>query len=137
MKHEGLELEYEWTSVLRDDGAPYRFPSPLTQGKAGPYAGPAVYRWLPFLNTPGDTQRVYIGEAANLARRVYHYLNPGPTQQTTIRIRALMDAVLVQGMQVQLDALRIGRLTINGEQCRRARWQTASCADWWRTGWCL
>jgi len=48
-----------------------------------------------------------------------------------------MDAVLVQGMQVQLDALRIGRLTINGEQCRRARWQTASCADWWRTGWCL
>ena len=48
MKLETLHLEYEWTPVLQDDGAAYRFPTPLAQRKVGPYTGAAVYRWMPF-----------------------------------------------------------------------------------------
>jgi hypothetical protein len=111
---ESLELKFLWKPVLQDDGGPYRFPSPLAQRKAGPYAGPAVYRWLPFRETPGDMRRVYIGEADNLARRVYHYLNPELTQQTNTRMRALMDGLLQEGLHIQLDALSIDGLRVNG-----------------------
>ena len=111
---ESLQIESEWTPVLQDDRGPYRFPSPLPQRKAGPYAGPAVYRWLPFLVTPGDIRQVYVGETDSLARRVNHYLKPGSRQQTNLRMRSRMDALLLEGKHVQLDVLRIECLQING-----------------------
>ena len=58
--------------------------------------------------------QAYVGEASNLARRVGQYLNPGSRQQTNLRMRKLMDALLMAGMHVQLDVLRIERLRVNG-----------------------
>ena len=105
-----MDLTYEWITVVQDDETPYRFP--LAINRSGPYAIPAVYRWLPFRQRPGDLQRAYIGESENLARRVCGYLKPGPSQKTNIRMRQLMDGLVSDGLQVQLDVLRIDQLVI-------------------------
>ena len=113
MAHALIDLTYEWITVVHDDETPYRFPLPIK--RSGPYAIPAVYRWLPFQQQPGDFRRAYIGESENLARRVCGYLKPGPSQKTNIRMRQLMDGLVSDGLHVQLDVLRIDQLVIEDE----------------------
>lgn len=48
---------------------------------------PGVYR-LVFQGPP--PQHVYVGEAADLRRRMGNYRNPGPTQQTSLRVNGLL-----------------------------------------------
>jgi hypothetical protein len=44
---------------------------------------PAIYRFR-ILGSGGEA--LYVGETDNLARRFGNYRNPGPTQQTSLRI---------------------------------------------------
>lgn len=47
-----------------------------------------------------------MGETDALPQRLYQYLNPGPSQRTNLRLRALFDSEVAQGNMVQLDVLR-------------------------------
>jgi hypothetical protein len=52
---------------------------------------------------PDKRQSVYIGESDNLARRFGNYRNPGPTQQTSLRINGALFALLSNGGQLSLS----------------------------------
>lgn len=74
-----------------------------------PFA-PAVYR----LVLDGASQpSLYIGETDNLRRRGGNYRNPGPSQQTSTRINALLRRHLQRGGTIRLDVADI-RLTVDG-----------------------
>lgn len=68
-------------------------------------AMPALYR---FRLTGSGGERRYIGETANLARRIYMYCNPGPSQMTNLRLNQLFSQHLHFGGQVCLDAVLKG-----------------------------
>lgn len=50
-----------------------------------------------------DIREVYIGEATNLRRRVHNYRSPGPTQETSKRINALLLKVLAEGAEAHVS----------------------------------
>ena len=66
---------------------------------------PGIYR-LMFDPLPGDTRpRVYVGETDNLRRRLSgNYRNPGPSQQTSLRVNALLREHLSRGGVITLSA---------------------------------
>jgi len=65
---------------------------------------PAIYR---FRIRARDSESAYIGETENLARRLMFYSNPGPTQQTNLRInsefRRSLSASAEVGVSVVLE----------------------------------
>jgi hypothetical protein len=67
-----------------------------------------------FRNEPGDTNRLYVGEADLLWRRIYGYLRPGSTQQTNRRIRPVFEQELRNGNRVALDVLAFEPFELNG-----------------------
>jgi hypothetical protein len=73
-------------------------------------AVPAIYR---FRIRQGDAERRYIGQTENLARRLGHYKNPGPTQHTNIRMNAEFVQALAAGLEISVAAV-IGGAWIEG-----------------------
>jgi hypothetical protein len=51
-------------------------------------SAPGLYKFC--IAQSGFVRRVYIGESDNLGRRFSHYRNPGPTQQTNIRMNRIL-----------------------------------------------
>lgn len=66
---------------------------------------PAIYR---LLVRAAHGESLYIGESDNLARRFGNYRNPGPTQQTSRRINALLLVALKEGAEVAVAAVMEG-----------------------------
>jgi hypothetical protein len=65
-------------------------------------AGPGLYR-LTMPATPPDRTRVYIGETSDLRRRMtVNYRSPDRTQQTNLRVNALLRDHLSRGGRVEL-----------------------------------
>ena len=88
---------YEWRSVgsvVLDGEGRLGFPKQLPV--------PAVYR---FQFTSGHREKWYIGETDNLTRRFAHYRNPGPTQETNIRINALLVESLRTGSDIAVSVI--------------------------------
>jgi hypothetical protein len=90
-----LSLEMQWYQLgalaCSEDG--------VLQIPAAP-ACPGLYR----IRLIGDEgTRHYIGEAADLRRRLAHYRNPGPTQATNLRLNKLLREHLNGGGQAVLD----------------------------------
>ena len=106
-----LSLEYAWTPVLDDNDQPYTFPSPLGFQIRGEWAKPAVYRWTIKIGDKIDS--VHIGEADDLSRRIYQYLNPGAAQQANARVKSALAQQALRGGIVTLDALTITTGSIN------------------------
>jgi hypothetical protein len=77
-------------------------------------AVPGLYRMM--LTGSGLTRRkVYIGETDNLRRRLSgNYRNPGPRQQTSLRINALLREHLAAGGSVTLATASCAHLRIAG-----------------------
>ncbi len=71
---------------------------------------PAVYRLV--LDGPSGPS-LYIGETDNLRRRCGNYRNPGPSQQTSMRIGELLRRDLQLGCAIRLDIAEV-RLTVGG-----------------------
>ncbi len=65
-------------------------------------SAPAIYR---FRIRHGRKLFLYVGETDNLKRRFGNYRNPGPTQQTSLRIHALIKKVLKEGAEVSASAV--------------------------------
>ena len=104
-----IVLAFEWQmlgNVILDANGSVVFPS-ITSG-----AG--LYRLR--LDGVGRSQ-VYIGESVNLRRRFGNYRGPGPTQQTSLRINALLKESIATGAVIAVDIVTEGvKLAINGIQ---------------------
>ncbi|HKN98504.1 MAG TPA: hypothetical protein VJX10_15400 [Pseudonocardiaceae bacterium] len=92
-----LRIRLQWHTAgvvtLSGDGRPW-FP--------GAPALPGLYR-MTLTGRPGQGRpEVYVGETDDLHRRWGHYRNPGPTQQTNLRLNALLREHLVLGGRVGL-----------------------------------
>ena len=75
---------------------------------------PALYR-LRLSSAIGT--RHYIGEAVNLRRRFGNYRNPGPTQQTSIRINEVLSTHLDAGGEALVDLVVSGiNLLVGGQE---------------------
>jgi hypothetical protein len=92
------ELEFSWTpvgAVVLDNKRLLVFPV-LPEH-------PGLYR-MRIQRIDGAKAR-YVGETDNLRRRFGHYRNPGPTQQTNIRINKYLVDAIEQGAEVTLSII--------------------------------
>jgi hypothetical protein len=95
-----LTMAFSWVpvgAVTLDEQQKVRFP------KTG--AQPGLYRFE-IISVDGPTQ--YIGETDQLSRRLQHYRTPGPSQQTNLRLNALLVEHLKRGDRVSLSAVTEG-----------------------------
>ena len=104
-----IALAFEWKmlgNVNLDANGSVAFPSVTS--------GAGLYR----LRLDGVARsQVYIGESVNLRRRFGNYRGPGPTQQTSLRINALLKETIAAGAIIAVDIVTEGvKLTINGVQ---------------------
>jgi hypothetical protein len=60
---------------------------------------------------PDGRFALYIGESENLRRRFSNYRNPGPTQQTSLRINAWLRELLSSGGEVSVAIVENARMT--------------------------
>lgn len=89
----------------------------LTGGKLRFPAAPNVAGIYRMKVIEGSLKKIYIGEAVNLSRRFGNYRNPGNTQQTSLRINAMLRSVLSGTGTVTVDiAFDDVRLEIDGMQ---------------------
>jgi len=109
-----LAIAHDWVPVENAPGQPYRFPSDLSPYFKSRYDHPCIYRWNVFTTAPSDLRTVYVGEAELLSRRVYHYLHPGPSQRTNLRLKALFESELAKGRQILLEMLVFDPFTLDG-----------------------
>ena len=73
---------------------------------------PGLYR-LHIVSAGGD-ESVYIGESANLRRRFGNYRNPGPTQETSLRINGVIRFALESGGHLSIATADDIVFEING-----------------------
>lgn len=72
---------------------------------------PGLYRMTLTGGTAGTRPRVYIGETDNLRRRpAGNYRSPGPSQQTNLRVNALLREHLAAGGTVAIAIAATTRL---------------------------
>jgi hypothetical protein len=88
--------------VVLDDDGKLRFP------KVNSVAG--LYR----MRTRHAENRaaLYVGESDNLSRRFGNYRNPGPTQQTSLRINRFLSDLLAAGGEVSVSLAAEAKLGI-------------------------
>lgn len=71
---------------------------------------PGLYR---FRFTRDGMAHAYVGETNRLRRRLHHYRNPGPSQQTNIRMNILLKKVIQDDIIVEVDVLQSPLATTN------------------------
>lgn len=106
-------VEFEWRAAGRvqlDAGGKPSFPDLP--------AVPGVYRLTLLTRDPAGRPRTYIGESDNLRRRLSgNYRNPGSSQQTSLRVNALLRQHLAAGGPVTVDvAVQVSAAVGTGER---------------------
>jgi hypothetical protein len=110
-----ISLDYQWETVFLRENVEYLFPLSVSPFMRSKYKEPAVFKWEIYQKTPGDKKLVYIGEAPELCpRRIYSYLNPGPTQAANKKINTEFKAYLKENLKVGLEICRIQDMTFGG-----------------------
>lgn len=111
-----LEIVHRWANVQTSQGYNYLYPTEVSPYVKGQYCGPAVYRWMVW--TPGcyGVHAYYVGETDNLARRIQHYLRPGSSQKTNLRLKACFDEAVSQKQKVELQTLVFEPFQVNKVQ---------------------
>ena len=103
-----LRLTYEWQVVNLREYVDYLFPMAISPYMRTRYKLPAVFKWDIFQKTPGDKKLVYIGEAQELCpRRLYGYLNPGPTQLANKKVNSEFRDYLKQKLKIRLEIFQV------------------------------
>lgn len=108
-----IATDFRWKPFASMNGDSYAFPAPVGSKSYSQWNGPAAYRWVVFQTDPGDLRCLYIGETANLTRRVNFYLHPGPTQQTNVRIKKLLQEQCAEGRRATLEVLEFDHIAID------------------------
>lgn len=108
-----ISFTFDWLPVLKNDGTEYHFPDnyQLIDKK---YTISAIYKWTVYEADKDDLKIVYIGEAEILRKRIMGYLNPGPSQQTNIRLNKLFNDYLNMGKKISLEILSFEDINLNG-----------------------
>jgi hypothetical protein len=102
------KVAFEWVAVLQAENEEYIFPNRITEFMRRHYSRPAIYRWIIARTGADDETLVYIGEASRLCPdRLSGYLDPGPAQQTNIRLSRQFHECAAQGSQVKLEILNL------------------------------
>jgi hypothetical protein len=78
-------------------------------------AMPGLYRFARPGTVPNQRPSVYIGETNNLRRRMTGYRHPGPTQDTNLRINALLRECLVGGGSIEVTTATAAIVYLSGE----------------------
>ncbi len=99
MKKRNLNLDFEYGWEKTDFVYPNRYPG---------HNYPTIYTWV--LISKSGEKSYYLGETGKLSGRVSHYMNPGPTQATNLRIKAEME----KSKEVLLYTININNLKLNG-----------------------
>ena len=99
-----IHIDFEWKLIFFDKSIPYNFPDRISKFMKQNYKIPAVYRWI--VEENGKIKSMYIGEAEELCpRRVYSFLNPGPSQSTNFRLKIMFNNEISNGKKVLLEKL--------------------------------
>lgn len=110
-----LTIDSEWKPILENKSVQYLFPNTITSYMRQQYKMPAIYRWV--VDTDKTIESVYIGETEELCpRRVYGYLNPGPSQMTNIRINNLFNDLIKKGKVIRLEHLVFSDFSFDGKK---------------------
>jgi hypothetical protein len=108
MDHLQIKLAYEWQPVFLREKVEYLFPMAITPFMRAKYRDPAVFLWDIYQKSAGDKKLIYIGDAQELCpKRLYGYLNPGPTQKTNQKINTEFRGYLREKLNIQLDVCNI------------------------------
>ncbi|HSW57542.1 MAG TPA: hypothetical protein VLH15_04020 [Dehalococcoidales bacterium] len=103
-----IECQYQWKPACLREQVEYFFPMAISPYMRNQYNGPAVYRWEVFRKDSGDTKIVYIGEAQEMCpKRLYSYLNPGPTQVANRKVNTDFRGYLKEKLNIRLDLLDV------------------------------
>lgn len=100
-----LKLKFEWVPLNIEGGIRYLFPASINRTKRS-IQKPAVYRWILINENGKRTQNIYIGEATELAQRIYNYVNPGDDQKTNTRLNKFFHELIDRGYAIEIDQLR-------------------------------
>lgn len=95
-----VSLKMIWHSlgpVVQNSGGKLEMPPAPT--------APAIYRFR--ILKDGQEER-YIGETINIRRRLYHYINPGPSQTTNVRVNALFHSAVDNNATIEIDVVLDG-----------------------------
>jgi hypothetical protein len=110
-----IGLSYEWQPVFSREKVEYLFPMTITPFMRTKYRVPAVFRWNIYQKTPEDKKLVYIGDAQELCpKRLYGYLNPGPTQKTNQKVNTEFRGYLREKLNIRLDICNIDDISFGG-----------------------
>jgi hypothetical protein len=103
-----IKITYEWQPVLLREKVDYLFPMAITPFMRTKYKEPAIFKWDVYQKNPGDKKLVYIGDAQELCpKRLYGYLNPGPTQKTNQKINTEFRGYLKEKLSIGLHMCNI------------------------------
>lgn len=105
-----FEVSFKWTDLESAPERSYSFPLRPTSFMRR-YAAPGVYRWAVFVGE--ELEAVYVGEAEDILRRLRHYLSPGETQLTNIRLKQYLEGCVSRGRKVSFQFLEFEEFFIN------------------------
>jgi hypothetical protein len=91
-------LRLRWKAVgsaAKGSDGKVKFPTLSTE--------PGLYRFR--IWKQDGSKAVYVRESDNLQRRFSHYRNPGPTQETNLRLNALFMEVISNGGNIEIDVV--------------------------------
>lgn len=103
-----IKLTYEWQIAYLRENVEYLFPMAVSPYMRSKYKIPAVFKWDIYQKTPGDKKLVYIGEAQELCpKRLYGYLNPGPTQLANKKVNTEFRSYLKEKLNIGLQVCQV------------------------------
>lgn len=107
-------ITYQWKRVYSDENVTYFFPGSITSYMKLKYGFPALYRWV--IRKFDDSVVYYLGETDGLVpRRIYQYLNPGPSQKTNQRLHVEFNSEIQKNSKIHLEYLTFSPFSINNQ----------------------
>src|SRR6266852_3711337 len=106
----GLNIFVQWRTAHQEGGdGTYYFPNVLSRRFREEYAFPAVYRWRA-MRQSGEKEKIYIGEAEELARRMRWVLTPhssAKASDTNKRLNQIFTKLVSEGKKIVIDVADI------------------------------
>ena len=99
-------LYVKWRSTLSGGSRAYNFPEEFTAYFRRTYSIPAVYRWRVMRTEVEEKEKIYIGEAEDLVRRIQRVRTPSRRAKqadTNKRLNKLFSRYLFAGRNIVLE----------------------------------
>lgn len=119
----GLNISVVWRTAVGQESSDwgYYFPDKISPRFKARYAIPAVYRWRVVRDQtrwPNDlVEKIYIGEAEELTRRMQWVLTPfsaATATDTSRRLNEIFSKLAAAGRKIVIDVADVDPFAING-----------------------